>query len=171
MELWELIAREQIRDTVARYTHCADKGRFEELAALFIPAGVLDVGEGRVMQSRDGIRAFLGGQLTDLSAKTGAGLIRHHVANLRIDLESPERARGVAYFFVVTERGPDHWGQYRDVYVRDAERWLFAERRVKLDGYGSDSWVSVRRRGPTRFAPSAPARSRARAAPARPARP
>jgi SnoaL-like domain len=145
MELWELLARESIRDTVARYTHCADKGRFEELASLFQPDAVLDIGEGRVLQGRDGIRGFLGGQRTDLQQQTGASLVRHHVSNLRLDFESPVRARGVAYFLVVTDRGPDHWGQYRDVYTQSAERWLFAERRVKLEGYGPDSWVGSRR--------------------------
>mgnify|MGYP001583640850 CR=1 FL=1 len=149
MELSELVAREQIRDTVARYTHCADKGRFEELSLLFLPDAVLDIGEGRVLHGRDAILSFLGGQRTDLQTQTGAGLVRHHVANLRIDVESPDRARGVAYFFVVTDRGPDHWGQYRDVYARSGDRWLFAERRVKLEGHGADSWVGAHRRETT----------------------
>lgn len=147
MELWELVAREQIRDLVARYTHCADKGRFAELAELFEVDGILDIGEGRVMHGRDGILGFLGGQKTDLQTKTGASLVRHHVANLRIDVDGAERARGVSYFFVVTDRGPDHWGQYRDVYARGADgQWRFAERRVKLEGYGADSWVAARRK-------------------------
>jgi hypothetical protein len=44
MEIWELEAREQIRDTIARYAHCVDGGRFDDLVALFTPDGVLEVG-------------------------------------------------------------------------------------------------------------------------------
>ena len=146
MDLSTLVAREHIRDLVVRYTHCADKGRFDELVGLFTADGVLDLGEGRVLHGHDGLRAFLRGQQTDLTTRTGASLVRHHVANHRIDVDSPDRARGVAYFFVVTDRGPDQWGQYRDVYARDGERWQFAERRVQLEGYGPDSWVGARRR-------------------------
>jgi len=39
----------------------------------------------------------------------------------------------------VTERGPDHWGRYRDrLVVRDG-RWLFAHRRARADGYAPGS--------------------------------
>jgi len=47
MEVWELEAREQIRDTIARYAHCVDGGCFDDLVALFIPDGVLEVGASR----------------------------------------------------------------------------------------------------------------------------
>ena len=30
METWELLARECIRDTVARYNHAGDTGRFDD---------------------------------------------------------------------------------------------------------------------------------------------
>ena len=42
-ELWELVAREQIRHTIAAYTVAGDSGRFEEIAAQFTEDGVLDV--------------------------------------------------------------------------------------------------------------------------------
>jgi len=41
MEVWELAAREQIRDTIARYAHCVDGGRFDDLVELFVPVAVL----------------------------------------------------------------------------------------------------------------------------------
>ena len=37
METWELEAREQIRDTITRYAHHVDGGRFDELVELFVP--------------------------------------------------------------------------------------------------------------------------------------
>ena len=78
---------------------------------------------------------FLTGTGSDLKDVTAVRLIRHHVSNLRIEVESPEVARGASYFFVVTDRGPDHWGRYRDEYVCRDGRWLFRHRRARLDGY------------------------------------
>lgn len=149
MELWELLAREGLRDLVARYAHAADKGRFDELAALFTDSGVLDIGGGRVMRGREAIRTFLNQQKTDVAAKTGATLVRHHVTNLRLDVDDARTARGVAYFLVVTDRGVDHWGQYRDRYLLDADRWRFAERTVKLEGHSATGWAAANRREPS----------------------
>jgi uncharacterized protein (TIGR02246 family) len=142
---WELIAREQIRDLVAAYAHCVDSGRFDELAALFATDGMLETPDGEEHCGRDAIRAFLGGTRTRLAAATTTALIRHHVSNLRIAMADHDGATGAAYFFVVTERGPDHWGRYRDRYVCRDGQWCFAHRRVRLDGWAPHSWVAERR--------------------------
>lgn len=139
MQSWELIAREQIRDLVATYAHCADSGRFEELVALFADDGTLETPDGVQHSGRDAIRAFLGATKTRLAAATERALIRHHVSNLRIMVAGPDEATGAAYFFVVTERGPDHWGRYRDRYVQRAGQWRFAHRCVRLDGRAAAS--------------------------------
>ena len=146
MELWELVVREQIRETVAAYAHHADTGRFDDLAALFVDDGVLETDEQQ-WRGRAAIRVFLAGTGSALAEATTRPLIRHHVSNLRITVASPDEATGSAYFFVVTERGPDHWGRYRDVYACAGDRWLFRHRRVRLDGYAPNSWVAERRRG------------------------
>ena len=145
VESWELIAREQIRDLVAAYAHCADSGRFDELAALFAADGVLETPDGRQHTGSDAVRAFLGGTKTQLAAATATPLIRHHVSTLHIVVTQRDEATGAAYFFVVTERGPDHWGRYRDRYVLRDGHWRFAHRRVRLDGWAPNSWVAERR--------------------------
>jgi len=146
MELWELIARERIRELVAGYAHCADRGRFDELVELFATDGVLQTPDGAEHGGREAIRAFLGGTKESLAGATRGALIRHHVSNLRIEVGGPSAATGAAYFLVVTERGPDHWGRYRDRYAADAEGiWRFAHRRVRLDGWAPGSWVGERR--------------------------
>jgi 3-phenylpropionate/cinnamic acid dioxygenase small subunit len=135
VDIRELIAREQIRDIVAAYAHYADSGRFDEMVALFVADGVLETPDRQSHSGRDAIRAFLGGTKVRLAeAAATAPLIRHHVSNLRIEVASPSEATGSAYFFVVTERGPDHWGRYRDRYVSVGGDWRFAHRRVRLDG-------------------------------------
>ena len=146
MELWELAAREAIRELVAAYAHAADTGRFDEVAGLFAADGVLETPDQVAHSGRAAIRAFLGGTGAALASATAVPLIRHHVSNLRITVTGADDATGTAYFLVVTERGPDHWGRYRDRYVRTDEGWRFAHRRVRLDGYGADSWVAEHRR-------------------------
>ncbi len=149
MEIWELMAREQIRELVASYAHLADGGRFDELVALFAEDGVLRAGDAPEAHGRDAIRRFLTGTGADLASTTRVPLIRHHVSNLRIELDGPERARGASYFLVVTERGPDHWGRYRDEYVRLGERWLFRYRRARIDGFAPGSWTAERSARPS----------------------
>jgi len=146
MTLDELAAREALRELVAAYAHLADAGRLDELLALFADDGVLRIDDRQPLVGRDAIRTFLGGTRADVraSARTRP-LIRHHVSNLRLVVETPEAARGEAYFLVVTDRGPDHWGRYRDRYVRAGDAWRFAERHVRVDGMAAGSWAAERR--------------------------
>ena len=144
MDLWELAAREAIRETVAAYAHCADSGRFDEFAALFAVDGVLEVHGQDPVAGRDAIRAYLGGVGSDLARDTTIPLIRHHVSNLRIDVTSPAEAGGACYFLAVTEHGVDHWGRYSDRYVPDGDRWLFAHRFVRTDGTTPGGWAASR---------------------------
>jgi hypothetical protein len=143
---WQAAARDAIRELVASYTHCGDGGRFEEFCALFARDGVLELDGGRVITGRDAIRAFVAGTGDAVVASGERAFIRHHVSSVQITLDDPDHAHGASYFFVVTQRGPDHWGRYRDRYVRDGERWLFAHRRVRMDGMAPGSWAADRRR-------------------------
>ena len=146
MQVWELAAREAIRELVARYAHAADGGRFDEVVASFTADGVLETPDRVEHRGRAAIAAFLHGTRTALTAATAAPYIRHHVSALRLDVADATAATGAAYFLVVTERGPDHWGRYRDRYACVDGRWLFAHRRVRLDGYAPGSWAAERRR-------------------------
>lgn len=145
MELWELAAREGLRDLVAAYAHAADAGRFDEVAGLFASDGVLETPDRVEHRGREAIRAVLGGAGTSLVGATSAPLVRHHVSNLRLAVTGPDDATGAAYFLVVTASGPDHWGRYRDRYVRRDQRWQFAHRRVRLDGWAAGGWAAARR--------------------------
>jgi hypothetical protein len=145
VELWELVAREEIRGLLAAYAHGVDRGRFDEVAELFTTDGMLEVGNGRHASGRNSIREFLAGVGSPGSDGPGLAYIRHHVSNVVIDLCGPDTARAESYFFVVTDRGPDHWGRYRDDLVSDAERWRFARRVARTDGAAKGSWAESRR--------------------------
>ena len=144
MDLWELIAREEIRELVARYAHCADSGRFEELVALFAEDGLLQIDDREPLRGRDSILAFFASTRSDVR-ESSVRSIRHHVSSLGIDVAAPVAATGASYFLVVTERGPDHWGRYRDRYTVSGGRWLFAAREVRVDGVAAGSWAAARR--------------------------
>jgi ketosteroid isomerase-like protein len=139
MDAWELVARERIRDTIARYAHLVDRGRIDELVALFTDDGTLEAGDGPPARGREAIRAVFLGTGSRLASAAARPLIRHHVSNVVIDVGGPDAATASSYFLAITERGPDHWGRYRDRLVSRGDRWLFAHRRARADGYARDS--------------------------------
>jgi hypothetical protein len=137
----ELSAREGIRDTIARYTWCAEFMDAVGFADCFTADAVLEIKGGETYRGRDAIVGMLAGVRDRTRAGVGADsgaaptVMRHFVANVRIELASPERARAFAYFSVfVPPHGSDHWGRYADELVREGERWRFTRRRVSVDG-------------------------------------
>jgi hypothetical protein len=147
MELWELAAREAIRETLARYAQCADGGRFTELAELFTEDGVLEIDGRAPVTGRTAILAFLTGTKQSLGATLEKPYIRHHVSSISITVQDAAHATASSYFLAVTERGPDHWGRYRDRLLRSGNRWLFQHRHVRPDGHSQNSWRATRVRG------------------------
>lgn len=138
MDVSELLAREAVRDLVARYTWAGDRGRSAELAGLFAPDGFLDVGDhGGRWTGPDEIAAQLAA-VADRVASAGSspGPVRHHVSSLLVDVIQPDEATASSYFLVFTAVGVDHWGRYRDRFRRGADgTWRFAERSVRVDGH------------------------------------
>ena len=140
MEGWELCARESIRDLVARYNANGDAGRFDPMLALFTEDARLVVPERR-LEGRAAIRAFFEEVARGSPERPPPGPLRHFTATLQIDLEDEAHARGRCYYQVLTGRGLDHWGRYVDRYRREADRWLFAERVVHVDGRVAGAWA------------------------------
>jgi 3-phenylpropionate/cinnamic acid dioxygenase small subunit len=153
MELWELIARESIRDLVARYNANGDSGRFEQMLKVFADDASMElVATDGTVRRYDGIdevatiftetKAGWDASLSTGGAGGGTGgtggkprhHIRHFTATHQIDLIDEEHARGRCYFVVVMPHGVDHWGRYVDEYgVRDG-RWVITLRRALSDG-------------------------------------
>ena len=139
MEAWEAVAREAIRELGASYAHAADRGRFVELAELFAPDGVLEIEDRPPLCGREAIAGMLTGVKGQLAATEPGAFIRHHVSSVSIELASKDRARAWSYFFAVTQRGPDHWGRYRDELRMQGGAWRFLRRRVTVDGRAANS--------------------------------
>jgi uncharacterized protein (TIGR02246 family) len=141
VETWELIARESIRDLVARYNANGDAGRFDPMLELFAEDAVLEA-PGATLRGRAAIRRFFEGVAAGAGGRREVRLLRHYTATHQIDVRSESQARGRCYYAVLTEKGLDHWGRYVDEYRRVEGRWLFQRRRVSVDGAVPGAWAT-----------------------------
>ncbi|MGD9701027.1 MAG: nuclear transport factor 2 family protein [Acidimicrobiia bacterium] len=149
MTLDDLLAREGIRDLVARYNSYSDTGRFEPLWELFAEQAVMETGDAggelSVYDGREQIKQIFTGARERVQQQletAGPTYIRHFTATHQIDLVDADHAAGRCYFAVIIDSGLDHWGRYIDRYVRVGGQWTFEHRRVLLDGRVATSWFA-----------------------------
>jgi hypothetical protein len=146
MELWELVARERIRDTLARYNWSGDALRLDDLAQTFCEDGALELRGREPIQGRAAIVGLLGGVVTDPNVVAQASgvkrIVRHNLTNIHFTAISPDEAHVACYFTVVTEVGLDHYGRYRDVFVPAGDDWLIRHRFVSTDWTAPNSTMA-----------------------------
>jgi hypothetical protein len=145
MEQWELIARESIRDLVARYNANGDAGRIDDVIGLFAPEAVLDV-MGTAHTGHEQIRAMFARAIGDIAAgaSTERPVVQHHTSTLQIDVFDETSARARSYFAVIMGGGLDHWGRYVDEFGVVGGRWVFTHRRVTVAGAAAGGWAADR---------------------------
>jgi uncharacterized protein (TIGR02246 family) len=152
MNLDELLARESIRDLVARYNAAGDSGRFEDVLELFWPDASMVIGRGDDAVTKTGhdeIRTIFTGTAdrwksdgtsggapaaSGPRAAAPASYVRHRVATLVIDVESSTSATAYSYFAVIMPHGLDHWGRYFDRFEARDGVWRFSSRKVVGEG-------------------------------------
>jgi uncharacterized protein (TIGR02246 family) len=139
VEPFEVVARESIRDLVARYNAKGDAGRFDEMLALFADDATFEF-EGETLQGRPAIRAYFERVARRTGPGRSASFVRHFTATHQIDVLSAHAARGRCYYAVLTERGLDHWGRYVDEYRNVEGHWRFQRRKVTLDAAVPGGW-------------------------------
>ncbi len=150
VEIWELLVREAVRDTLARYHFAGDRGRLDELAACFHDDGRLEIAGQPALVGRPAIVSGLTGTLSDRADERPAGAtltyLHHHLATTHFRAVGPTEVRTSSYFAAMTDIGLDHWGRYADVLTpagppdaRAEREWLFQRRAVTVDGYAADS--------------------------------
>ncbi|MDH3707893.1 MAG: nuclear transport factor 2 family protein [Acidimicrobiia bacterium] len=144
MEHWELVAREQIRDLVARYNSNGDSGRFAQVLDLFADDAVMEIDGDRAYRGRAEIETVFTGARDRLRDASELAYMRHFTATHQIDVHDDIRAEGRCYYSVVTAIGLDHWGRYIDDYIHSGDRWLFSQRRVTVDGWAEGSFAGER---------------------------
>jgi hypothetical protein len=155
MEMWELVARESIRDCIARWNANGDAGRMADMVLVLAPDVAFSIRDGEVLRGRDAVLDSLLG-VKDAKApsptapKPGRYLpagkrpsIRHFTSTPWITFESQTRAQVRTYYQVLSTFGLDHWGRYLDVFeVVDGE-WLITERTVTTEGVDPEGWAAV----------------------------
>jgi len=141
MESWELVARESVRDLVARYNANGDSGRFDQVVELFAPDAVMEV-DGREYRGRDEIRTIFTAAAESIRDRPGPPIVRHHTSTLQIDVDGPGSAAARCYYQVLMAHGLDHWGRYIDQFGVVDGRWLFTRRREVLDGVVPGGWAA-----------------------------
>jgi hypothetical protein len=134
MELWELIARESIRDLVARYNANLDTARYDQAMELFAPDAEMEA-LGKTWHGREGIKRLMTGTAGAFSKMTPTKLthVRHSTSTLQIDLIDQTHAKARCYYFVIMDHGLDHWGRYMDEFGVVDGKWLFTKRRATTD--------------------------------------
>lgn len=141
MTLDELLAREAIRDTMAKYNTSGDRLKVDDYVSCFTEDGIMEsdgVPEDKAFhyEGREEIRAWQMRWLDrdpDAPAIHQATFIRHHLSTTRIELTGPDTARARTYWVAWTDIGPDHAGYYLDEFRKVGEEWLIAHRRARLD--------------------------------------
>jgi SnoaL-like domain len=146
MTVDELIARESIRQTMARYTMAGDRLRGEDFVAVFTDDAVLET--ERVPDS-DAFRCEGRAAISEWFARwhsrdpkasgQRATFIRHHLSTSQIDFSGADTARARTYWVAYSDIGPDHCGYYVDLFRKAGEQWLIAHRKVRLDWRAPDS--------------------------------
>ena len=133
MNLDEVLARESIRELVARYAVGVDSGDIQAALSCFAETSTMDF-LGRTYVGPQEIIEIFQSAGEDFTARAGAApKVRHNITTHKIELTSPSTAKGRLYFMVAVGEAIDHWGRYFDTYgVVDGE-WKITSRVVTVD--------------------------------------
>ena len=118
---------EAIRRTIAQYAHFCDEGRFDEWADLYIEEATFSV-LGETHEGRQTIKAWITkAQPPELRGK-------HVCCNSVIDVDGDQARAWTDYIFIDQTKSVTSAGRYHDRFVRQDDRWRFAERRIVFMG-------------------------------------
>jgi hypothetical protein len=134
VDLWEIEAREELRELLAAYYRLGDSGRIAEQADLFEPDGVVELHGRGAFVGREAIIGAYQDLNTANVADPAITYIRHFSSNYTLQVASPSEASGEGYWLLLNNHGLARWGRCRDWYRRaDGGPWRFARRLVRTD--------------------------------------
>ncbi|HEX7854625.1 MAG TPA: nuclear transport factor 2 family protein [Sphingobium sp.] len=145
MTIEELLAREAIRDLMAKYTVSGDRLKVDDYVSCFTEDGIMESerAPGEYLFRYVGWEAIRDWQARWRDRDPGqaavhdATFVRHHLSTCKIDLIGPDSAKARSYWVAWSDVGPDHAGYYLDEFRKVDGIWLIARRSVRLD------WVSL----------------------------
>ena len=147
MNAWELEIRESVRQTLADYTAATDRFDLRALASVLRAGGRPGVHRRcRTADGPGGIEAGLGAAMEPRDPDRKRRRRRTSATTFRASgsaRSTEDRVEVSSYFAVHTDVGLDHWGRYRDVLFPSTDRWLFAHRRISVDGFAANSLMAV----------------------------
>ena len=124
---------------VVDFAYFSDRQEYESMAALFTPDGTMQRPSGDALVGRAAIQQAY--------ESRGPGRITRHICtNIRITVESADRARGLTYAIVYSATAghppSGHFGipadarhlvgEFEDKFVLTAEGWRIASRRARF---------------------------------------
>lgn len=134
--LRELADRHEIASLIHRYCRHFDANEPELVAALFADAATVDYGPEfpPIVGGPAEIGAAIAPGLRERFAATS-----HHVSNVEVELDGPDRARSVSYLYAwhrYVDGSPESelWGRYRHTFVRTGAGWRIASLRLEAAG-------------------------------------
>ncbi len=131
----ELADRLAITDLIYAYCDHFDRNEPAAVAALFTATATVDYGpETAAIVGADAIAATIAVGLDLTFAATS-----HHVSNISLVFEGPDRARSVTYLYAwhrYVDGSPDGqlWGRYRHRFERTEDGWRIAELVLEATG-------------------------------------
>lgn len=141
MTLDELLAREAIRDLMAKYSTTGDRMKVVDFAGCFTVDGIIESEHEKPELSfkyrgREAICAWQTRWLERSAADVKvheATFVRHHLTTCKIEMIKPDRARARTYWVAWTDIGPDHAGYYLDEFRIEEGEWRISHRQVRED--------------------------------------
>jgi hypothetical protein len=137
-QLWALVQRQQITETLLDYSYFVDRNDPVSLVEkVFCEDGCFELGARHAVIGRANLARMFAKTLAVFTATS------HHLSNVRIRFTGDDSAESTAYVYawhltVDGGRRIDLWGRYHDRLQLTAQGWRIANRR--LSAAGSDGW-------------------------------
>jgi hypothetical protein len=114
---------------VLDFAYYSDHQEYESLVQLFAADGIMGRPGAVPIVGRDAI-------LQVYRARRAGRMTRHICSNIRITVESVDRARGLTYAVVYSatgdEKAEERIGEFEDQFVLTSEGWRFAIRQARF---------------------------------------
>ena len=141
MEVEELLARESIKHTMAKYSMAGDEFEVEDYVSCFTEDGTMEFanfpGQGHLLfNGREEIREFVSGFFGAVKRGDAAlpwTFMRHHITTCRIQLIDENSARAKTYILYSSNHGVENSGIYTDEFRKVGDHWLIASRNWTVD--------------------------------------